>query len=62
MTEARGLVKHGGLGDMEVSDEPAKVKEEEKAKPKKKKTPEEIEAGKYGILKIIRKFYNVVLS
>lgn len=52
MTEDRGLVKHGGLGDTEVSDEPADVKEEEKAKPKKKKTPEEIEAGKYAILKM----------
>ncbi|XP_037835360.1 pollen-specific leucine-rich repeat extensin-like protein 1 [Kryptolebias marmoratus] len=44
MREARGLVKHRRLEDTE--DEPAEVKEEEKAKPKKKKTPEEIEAAR----------------
>lgn len=47
--EAQGLIKHRRQreeGDTEMSDEPPKVVEEEKAKPKKKKTPEEIEAGK----------------
>lgn len=38
----RGKVEEGGV---EMSDEPAGVVEE-KTKPKKKKTPEEIEAGK----------------
>lgn len=45
--ELRGPVKPGGPGDVEVSDEPAEVKDDEKTKPKKKKTPEEIEAGKH---------------
>lgn len=49
MREARGLLKPGGPGDVEVSDEPAEVQEDEKTKPKKKKTPEEIEAGKHGM-------------
>lgn len=47
--ETRGLVKHRRPGeevDVEMSDEPAEVVEEERTKPKKKKTPEEIEAGK----------------
>lgn len=50
--ETRGLVKHrrpGEGGDVEMSDEPAEVVEE-KTKPKKKKTPEEIEAGKKELL------------
>lgn len=48
--ETRGLVKHRrqeeAVGDVEMADEPAEVVEAEKTKPKKKKTPEEIEAGK----------------
>lgn len=47
--ETRGLVKHrrqGEEGEAEMSDEPAKVVEEERTKPKKKKTPEEIEAAR----------------
>lgn len=47
--ETRALVEHrrrGKEGDDEMSDEPAEVVEEERTKPKKKKTPEEIEAGK----------------
>jgi hypothetical protein len=32
--------------DAEMSDEPVEATEKDKAKPKKKKTPEEIEAGK----------------
>lgn len=46
--ETRGLVKNrrkGEEGDAEMSDVPAEVVEE-KTKPKKKKSPEEIEAGK----------------
>lgn len=35
-----------GEGAVPMSDEPAEVVEAEQAKPKKKKTPEEIEAGK----------------
>ncbi|XP_013889469.1 adipocyte enhancer-binding protein 1 isoform X2 [Austrofundulus limnaeus] len=46
MREARGPVKPGGPGDVELSDDPAEVKEDEKTKPKKKKTPEEIEAAR----------------
>ena len=43
--ETRGLVEDGRQGeDVEMSDEPAGGVEE--TKPKKKKTPEEIEAGK----------------
>lgn len=38
--------QQGGGGDVEMSDEPAEAAEAEKTKPKKKKTPEEIEAGK----------------
>ena len=47
--ETRGLEEHRGRGkegNIEMSDEPAEVVEEERTKPKKKKTPEEIEAGK----------------
>ena len=33
-------------GDVEMADEPAEATKAEKPKPKKKKTPEEIEAGK----------------
>ncbi|XP_044030482.1 adipocyte enhancer-binding protein 1 [Siniperca chuatsi] len=47
--ETRGLVKHrrqGEEGGVQMSDEPAEVVEELKTKPKKKKTPEEIEAAK----------------
>lgn len=47
--QTRGLVEHRRQveeGVVEMSDEPAEVVEEEKTKPKKKKTPEEIEAGK----------------
>lgn len=47
--EAQGLIKHWRQrveGDTEMSDEPAAVVGEETTKPKKKKTPEEIEAGK----------------
>ncbi|XP_049908582.1 adipocyte enhancer-binding protein 1 isoform X2 [Epinephelus moara] len=46
--ETRGLVKNrrkGEEGDAEMSDEPAEVVEE-KTKPKKKKSPEEIEAAR----------------
>ena len=46
--EARGLDEHRRNveeGNVEMSDEPAAAVEETK-KPKKKKTPEEIEAGK----------------
>ncbi|TMS08350.1 putative carboxypeptidase X1 [Larimichthys crocea] len=46
--EAQGPVEHrrqGEEGDVEMSDEPAEVVEE-KTKPKKKKTPEEIEAAR----------------
>lgn len=46
--QIRELVEHGRQGaeeGVEMSDEPAGVVEEEKTKPKKKKTPEEIEAG-----------------
>ncbi|KAM7368551.1 hypothetical protein PAMP_012883 [Pampus punctatissimus] len=49
LREARGLVKHwrqGEEGEAEMSDEPAEVVEEERTKPKKKKTPEEIEAAR----------------
>lgn len=56
--ETRGLVKHRRQGEedggVEMSDEPAEVVEEQKAKPKKKKkTPEEIEAGKKESLQTI---------
>ncbi len=47
--EPRELVEHrkwAEEGDVEMSDEPAGVTEVETTKPKKKKTPEEIEAGK----------------
>lgn len=47
--EAQGLTKHRRQragGDTEMSDEPTAVVGEETTKPKKKKTPEEIEAGK----------------
>nr|XP_020480765.1 histone H1A-like [Monopterus albus] len=47
--DARGLVKHrrqGEEGHTGMSDEPAEVVLEEKTKPKKKKTPEEIEAAR----------------
>lgn len=47
--QTQGLVEHRRQveeGVVEMSDEPAEVVEEEKTKPKKKKTPEEIEAGK----------------
>lgn len=47
-TQGRGLRedrRHEEEGDVEMSDEPAEVLAEE-TKPKKKKTPEEIEAGK----------------
>lgn len=47
--EARGLAvsrRQGKEGEAVMSDKPAEVVEEEKTKPKKKKTPEEIEAGK----------------
>lgn len=43
LVENRGKVEQGAV---EMSDEPAEVVEGEKTKPKKKKTPEEIEAGK----------------
>ena len=46
--ESKGLVKHRRLeeeGDVLMSDEPAEAVEAEKTKPKRKKTPEEIEAG-----------------
>lgn len=48
----RGALERGGQaeeveeGGVPMSDEPAEVVEAEQAKPKKKKTPEEIEAGK----------------
>lgn len=41
--EPRSRREEGGV---EMSDEPTDVVEEERTKPKKKKTPEEIEAGK----------------
>lgn len=41
--EVKGAVKKGA---MPMSDEPVEAVEVEQAKPKKKKTPEEIEAGK----------------
>lgn len=48
--ETRGLVKNrrqeAEEGEEEMADEPVEVVEEEQAKPKKKKTPEEIEEGK----------------
>ncbi|XP_053267010.1 adipocyte enhancer-binding protein 1 [Pleuronectes platessa] len=47
--ESKGLVKHRRLeeeGDVLMSDEPAEAVEAEKTKPKRKKTPEEIEAAK----------------
>ncbi|KAM9337830.1 adipocyte enhancer-binding protein 1 [Symphorus nematophorus] len=47
--EARALAeprRQGEEGDAEMSDEPAEVVEEERVKPKKKKTPEEIEAAR----------------
>lgn len=47
--ETRGLVeprRQTEEGGVEMSDEPAEVAPEESTKPKKKKTPEEIEAGK----------------
>lgn len=53
--ETRGLVEDGRREeerDVEMSDEPAGGVEE--TKPKKKKTPEEIEAGKYKHSQLIR--------
>lgn len=48
--EAQGPVERRRQGeDVEMSDEPAEVVEE-KTKPKKKKTPEEIEAGEWELL------------
>lgn len=50
--QPRGLVEGSrqvDRGDVEMSDQPAKVVEE-RPKPKKKKTPEEIEAGKQELL------------
>lgn len=44
--EPRGLIGDGDRWDTEISDEPAEVTVEEKSKAKKKKSPEEIEAGK----------------
>ena len=47
--ETRGLVeprRRTEEGGVEMSDEPAEVVPDESTKPKKKKTPEEIEAGK----------------
>lgn len=47
--ETRGLAKHRRQeeeGDGEMSDGPAEAVQAEMTKPKKKKTPEEIEAGK----------------
>lgn len=44
--EPRGLIGDGGRWDTEMSDEPVEVTVEEKSKAKKKKSPEEIEAGK----------------
>lgn len=47
--EARGLRKHQiqrAEGETGMSDEPVAVVGEETTKPKKKKTPEEIEAGR----------------
>lgn len=46
--KAGGPLEEGqgrGKGDAELSDEPAGAVEDGKTKPKKKKTPEEIEAG-----------------
>lgn len=43
--EAGGTLVEEGQEGVEMSDQPAEVKEDNKAKPKKKKTPEEIEAG-----------------
>jgi len=59
--EARGLIKHrrhGGQEDAEMSDDPAGAVEEEKTKPKKKKTPEEIEAGKKELLRKIKRIWS----
>lgn len=48
--QPRGALEHiwqvDEEGGVPMSDEPAEVVEAEQAKPKKKKTPEEIEAGK----------------
>lgn len=56
LSRARALAEHRRQGeevDVGMSDEPAEAVEE-KSKPKKKKSPEEIEAGKWELLQTRR--------
>lgn len=50
--EAGGPLRLRGQGDVQMSDEPTEGVDEEKTKPKKKKTPEEIEAGKRHLIRM----------